>query len=82
MRTKFIAGNWKMFTNRAIGAEQLAEGGGARGVGSTNGRSRRGLSTVSVSVCRSRRRAAGAAPIQLGAQNAYPEKEEARSPAK
>jgi triosephosphate isomerase len=71
MRTKFIAGNWKMYTN-AAGAEQLARGV----VG--------GLSkdiSVQVAVCPPFPYLARVAdvvrgsPVALGAQNLYPEKE-------
>src|SRR3954469_10571852 len=71
MRTKFVAGNWKMYTN-AAGAEQLARAVVA-GFG-TDGR-------VQVAVCppfpylgRVAEVVRGSR-VALGAQNLYPEKE-------
>jgi triosephosphate isomerase len=71
MRTKFIAGNWKMFTTGAV-AEQLAAAV-AQGVG--------GETRVTVAVCPPfpyLGRVAAAlrgSTVSLGAQNLYPEKE-------
>src|SRR6266540_851318 len=71
MRKKFIAGNWKMFTNAAF-AQQLAAGV-VQGLG--------GETRVTVAVCPPfpyLSRVAGVlrgSPVSLGAQNLYPEKE-------
>jgi triosephosphate isomerase len=71
MRTKFIAGNWKMYTN-ATGAEQLA-----RAIVTGLGDERR----VRVAVCPPFPYLARVAevlrgsPVALGAQNLYPENE-------
>jgi triosephosphate isomerase len=71
VRTKFIAGNWKMYTHAAV-AEQLA-----RGVVAGLGRN----SAVQVAVCPPFPYLAHVAdvvrgsPVALGAQNLYPEKE-------
>jgi triosephosphate isomerase len=71
MRTKFIAGNWKMFTNAATAAQlaaSVAQGLGAEG-------------RVTVAVCPPFPYLARVAevlrgsPVALGAQNCYPEKE-------
>jgi triosephosphate isomerase len=70
MRQPFIAGNWKMFTNLAS-ARELA-GAVARGISST---------VVRVAVCPPFPYLATVAetirgtPVELGAQNCYPEKE-------
>jgi len=71
MRTKFVAGNWKMYTN-AVGAEQLA-----RAIVTGLGEDKR----VQVAVCPPFPYLARVAevvrgsPVALGAQNLYPEKE-------
>ncbi|HYT94563.1 MAG TPA: triose-phosphate isomerase [Gemmataceae bacterium] len=71
MRKKFIAGNWKMFTNAAF-AQQLAAGV-VQGLG--------GETRVTVAVCPpfpylSRvAEVLRGSPVALGAQNLYPEKE-------
>ena len=71
MRLPFVAGNWKMFTTSAS-ATRLATDV-VRGVGDER--------TVSVAVCPPfpylERVAATlrGSPVQLGAQNVYPEKE-------
>ncbi len=70
MRQPFIAGNWKMFTNLAS-ARELA-GAVARGISST---------AVRVAVCppfpflTTVAEAIRGTPVELGAQNCYPEKE-------
>ncbi len=71
MRKKFVAGNWKMFTNAAT-AEQLAKKVVA-GVGSED--------SVSVAVCppfpylATVGAAVKGSPVGLGAQNMHPDKE-------
>jgi triosephosphate isomerase len=71
MRKKFVAGNWKMFTNSAT-ARQLAEAV-VRGVG--------GEKRVTVAVCPPAPylalvgQALKGSDVALGAQNCYPEKE-------
>jgi triosephosphate isomerase len=71
MRKKFIAGNWKMFTNGAS-AQQLAAGV-VQGLGAETG--------VTVAVCPPFPylgrvgEALRGSPVALGAQNLYPEKE-------
>jgi triosephosphate isomerase len=71
MRTKFIAGNWKMFTT-AAGAEQLASAV-VKGLGSET--------RFTVAVCppfpylERVAKVVRATPVGLGAQNLYPEKE-------
>src|SRR5437764_1355470 len=71
MRKKFIAGNWKMYTDTA-GARQLAAGV-AQGLGKED--------RVTVAVCPPFpylpvvAKALRGSPVNLGAQNVYPEKE-------
>src|SRR5205823_6673417 len=71
MRKKFVAGNWKMYTTRAS-AQELAAGV-ARGVGKDE--------RVRVAVCPPFPYLSAVAevlrgsPVELGAQNAYSEKE-------
>jgi triosephosphate isomerase len=71
MRPKFVAGNWKMFTNSRTARELAAAV--ARGVGAGG--------PVQVAVCppfpylREVAAVLGGGPVALGAQNCYPENE-------
>src|SRR5262249_26765233 len=91
MRQPFVAGNWKMFTNAATARELAAavgaRGVAGRGAGKSppTGVVRRDLpgpvSPVRVAVCPPFpylgvvAEALRGSPVELGAQNCYPEKE-------
>ena len=73
MRQKFVAGNWKMYTNRGHGRGSWPRRW-SQGVGAETARARRGLSAVPLPGPRSAEALRGST-VALGAQNCYPEKE-------
>ena len=72
MRTKFVAGNWKMYTNTAHG--QALAAAVVKGLGAETARRGRRLPAVSRTSLPSARSSRGS-PVALGAQNCYHEKE-------